>query len=43
LVPEVAECITDFAKGDFNDIIKGIEAFGVVLQHAPEDVKDCIH
>ena len=21
----------------------GIEALGVVLQHAPEDVKDCIH
>jgi len=28
-----------FAKGDFNDIIKGIEAFGVILQHGPEEGK----
>ena len=38
---EVNEAITDFAKGDIQDIVAGVEVLMKVLSQLPGDLKNC--
>ena len=38
---EVNEAVTDFMKGDLNDILAGITVLGQLIQELPQDLGDC--
>ena len=38
---EVNEAITDFMKGDLDDILAGITVLGNLIQELPQDLGDC--
>ena len=41
LEAEITNAISDFSKGDLNDIIKGIEETMQIIKELPEDLKTC--
>ena len=41
LEAEVQDAITDFMKGDIQDIIAGVELVGKIIQELPTDLGDC--
>ena len=41
LEKEVQEAITDFMKGDLQDIMAGVELVGKIIQELPTDLGDC--
>ena len=38
---EINEAVTDFMKGDLNDILAGITVLGKLIQELPQDLGDC--
>ena len=41
LEQEITNAISDFSKGDLQDIIKGVEEVGHIIQELPQDLADC--
>ena len=41
LEAEITNAVSDFSKGDLNDIIKGIEEVGQIIKELPEDLQTC--
>ena len=38
---EITNALSDLAKGDIQDVIKGIQELGQILKELPVDLKDC--
>ena len=38
---EISEAIADFSKGDFQDVLKGVEVIGEIIKELPQDLQDC--
>ena len=41
LEQEITNAISDFSKGDLQDIIKAVEEVGHIIQELPQDLADC--
>ena len=38
---EITNALSDMAKGDLQDVIKGVQELGQILKELPTDLKDC--
>lgn len=41
LADEINDAVTDFMKGDVEDIIKGVGEIGQIIEEIPNDFNDC--
>ena len=38
---EITNALSDFSKGDIQDMIKAVQEFGMIIQELPQDLQDC--